>query len=55
MTQRVYVVSNPELGWDCIVAVYDWGNIILKELQERYPEDEYVIHERILRTDIGND
>lgn len=46
----VYVVTNPELGWDCVIGVYDAKYVTLLSLQEEFPEDEYVIHEQTLET-----
>lgn len=34
------VVTNTELGWDCVVAVYE--NASEKDLKYMYPSDEYV-------------
>ena len=41
----VYIVINPELGWDCVCGVYTSEEVARKE----YPdEDSYIIHEEIL-------
>ena len=41
----VYVVTNPELGWDCVVGVYTSEEVARKE----YPdEDSYIIHRKNL-------
>lgn len=41
---EVYVVTMPELGWDCVVGVFDADSVSLKSLEEVFPEGEYVIH-----------
>lgn len=38
----VYVVTNPELGWDCVVAVYDASTCTEEEVEFMY-DDAYVI------------
>lgn len=37
MASRVIVVTSVELGWDCIVEVYNADDIGREELEERYP------------------
>lgn len=37
---KVYVVTNPEHGWDCVVGVFSDE----KYVYERYHDDRYVIH-----------
>ena len=37
------VVTNPELGWDCVVAVYDDSEVSEKELKNSYNTDVYVL------------
>lgn len=44
MSKYVYVVTNPELGWDCVVGVYGYTTTSLYDLQRCFPEDQYVIH-----------
>lgn len=39
----VYVVTNPELGWDCVVAVYDASTCTEEDLEFMYDVDDYVI------------
>ena len=42
---KVYVVTNPERGWDCVVGVYTSEEVARKE----YPnEDTYIIHAKTL-------
>lgn len=42
---NVYVVTCPELGWDCVVGVFAEGAVTYEELRKRFPIDQYVIHE----------
>ncbi|WYN05109.1 RNA ligase [Pseudomonas phage UNO-G1W1] len=45
MASRVIVVTSVELGWDCIVEVYNADDIGREELEERYPSKRgYVVH-----------
>lgn len=41
---EVTIVTNPELGWDCIVAVFKTDDISKESLEQVFPKDEYVIH-----------
>lgn len=43
--QRMWIVTSTELGWDCIVAVYDQTTVTKEQLLVAYPkQDCYVIH-----------
>ena len=48
--KKVYVVTRPDLGWDCVVAVY--YNVSTKKLKTEYLEPDYVITERDVETEI---
>lgn len=48
MTNKVYIVTSPELGWDCIVGVYT--NTTLEDLKVAYPGKAYVIQEHYVET-----
>ena len=48
MNKYVYVVTNPELGWDCVVGVYDCDATSHCELRRCFPEDQYVIHKHLI-------
>lgn len=42
---RVIVVTHVELGWDCVVAVYNANDISREELEEHYGKGSgYVVH-----------
>lgn len=49
----VYVVTMPELGWDCVVGVFDSDKVSEDELLKEYPEDQYVIHDQSVRSEIN--
>ena len=36
--QTVYVVTNPELGWDCVVGVFTDVETMIKELHDEHLE-----------------
>jgi len=44
MNKIVYVVTGLELGWDCVVGVFK--DVNPDELLKRFPEGQYVIHEK---------
>lgn len=46
---QVYVVTGLDLGWDCVVGVY-LANY--EDLLARFPDDDYVISEHLVQTDI---
>lgn len=52
---RVFVVTGLELGWDCVVGVYDADNVSKKDLQSQYPKGEYVISETAVETEIEDE
>lgn len=52
---RVFVVTGLELGWDCVVAVYDADSVSKKDLKSQYPEGEYVISEAAVETEIEDE
>ena len=43
--KTVYVVTNPELGWDCVIGVYEDKDFVYKEFSD---SDMYVIHTRTI-------
>jgi hypothetical protein len=43
MDKTVYVVTSLELGWDCVVGVFE--DVNHEELSERFPSPPYVIHD----------
>lgn len=42
---EVYVVTNPELGWDCVIGVFDANSVSKSKLEEVFPSElAYVVH-----------
>ena len=41
----MWVVTNPELGWDCVIGVFS-KSIPLEEMQKAFPND--IIHDQVL-------
>lgn len=41
---EVYVVTMPELGWDCVVGVFNADSVSVETLEKTFPESQYVIH-----------
>lgn len=53
MSGGVYVVTSTELGWDCVVGVFD-DSVDLEELENTFPESgEYVITFRMVEKSLG--
>lgn len=52
---RVYVVTGAELGWDCVMAVFDnqeSAEDYCRSLDDKWDEDgwQYVLHEQTLQS-----
>lgn len=45
MSNQVYVVTCPEMGWDCVVAVYNSDQVTLPDIKALFPSPEYVVTE----------
>jgi hypothetical protein len=41
--KKVFVVTCPELGWDCVVGVFAKDIVSENDLREQFPESSYVI------------
>lgn len=39
---EVYVVTNPEIGWNCVVGVFNADDVPRKHLEELFPD--YIVH-----------
>lgn len=48
---KVYVVTNPELGWDCVVGVFNSDSVSMSTLKETFPE-YYCIHSKLVEKDV---
>lgn len=44
MSSMVYVVTMPELGWDCVVGVFNSDSVSEETLKNTFPEHQYIIH-----------
>jgi hypothetical protein len=45
MMSEVYVVTNTELGWDCVVAVFNADSVSASSLEDVFKGDGgYVVH-----------
>lgn len=51
---NVFVVTGLDLGWDCVVSVFDAAHISNEELLKEFPESGYVIHSLLVETDLSN-
>ena len=45
---KIYIVTSPDLGWDCVVGVFDSTKVSKLELMTLFPDSRYVIHEETL-------
>lgn len=51
--KTVYVVTSTELGWDCVVGVFDASQLSNEYLEEQFPPDSYyVISSEIIQTNL---
>jgi hypothetical protein len=50
---EVYVVTSTDLGWDCVVDVFDANSVSKESLEEVFDsEDGYIIHSvRVVQKD----
>jgi hypothetical protein len=49
---KVFVITNVEMGWDCVTGVYKAKSkaALIKHLGEGYDEDTDIIHEETIKT-----
>jgi len=50
MNKTVYVVTGLELGWDCVVGVFE--DVDTDELRKCFPEGQYAIHEQTIESNL---
>lgn len=50
----VYVVTGFDLGWDCVIGVFDADTVSLKTLTERFPEDSYYINKQFVEQNLDS-
>lgn len=42
---RAWVVTDTDLGWDCIVGLFNYDDFTREELEEQFPRRlSYVVH-----------
>lgn len=46
--KKVFVVTGYQLGWDCVVGVYDSETNSFEELVKEFPEQDYYIQEQFV-------
>lgn len=52
---KVFVVTNIEFGWDCVVGVFNPENVTREELEEKFSLDAgFLIFEKEVELDLGN-
>lgn len=53
---KVFVVTGLDLGWDCIVGVFDAEKISKEELKVQFPSGRgmYMIFEQQIETNLEN-
>uniref|UniRef100_A0AAU6VZL8 Uncharacterized protein n=2 Tax=unclassified bacterial viruses TaxID=12333 RepID=A0AAU6VZL8_9VIRU len=56
MANQVYVVTNVELGWDCIVGIFDADEFSREDLEKRFTQERgYVVHwDTTIHKDLGD-
>lgn len=55
--KKIFVTTNPELGWDCVTGVYlaDSEEDLIEQLGEDYDEEMDIIHSERLTVEQGRD
>lgn len=53
MSKKVWVVTNTELGWDCVVAVFS-TELSKEEVKKRFSEDSYVVQAHVIENDLSD-
>jgi hypothetical protein len=43
--RTVYIVIDPELGWDNVVGIFDTEVFSPEEMREVFPSDQYLLKE----------
>ena len=50
---EVYVVTSTELGWDCVVGVFDSESVSKESLEKIFdPDLQYIVHSRYVEKDL---
>lgn len=51
---KVFYVTGFELGWDCMIGIFDASKVTEAELKKAYPEDQYYIDEKTVQTKVDS-
>lgn len=51
---KVWVVTGFELGWDCVVAIFDSTQVTKEQLEERFDSEQYYIQRKTIETDMDD-
>ncbi len=52
MSSEVYVVTSTELGWDCVVGVFNSDSVTEEQLEKIFPQGScYVISHMLVNKD----
>lgn len=54
MSNKVYVVTGTDLGWDCVVGVFSAVEVNYAGLRHRFPERQYVITKREVESSLAD-
>lgn len=55
MYSKVYVVTNPEYGWDCVVGVFSATEVSYEDVQNTFPKEErFAITKREVETNLAD-
>lgn len=49
---KIYIVTDVERGWDCLVGVFQAGYVAYDELTKRFPGRQYHIFERYVEDNL---
>lgn len=52
MATEVYVVTNTECGWDCVVAVFNADSVSLEAVKEKFSGKNYVVTFALVEKDM---
>jgi hypothetical protein len=55
MTKKVHIVTSTEMGWDCIIGVFDYEEVSLEELFIQFPSSsQYVVFTKDVQSDLSD-
>lgn len=53
MTKKVWVVTGFDLGWDCVVGIFDPDKVTEEEIVKRFPEKHYYLQMKEIEYDLS--